>query len=243
MLLKWIMSSEKVESLDKYLEEIDEEDDKSSKGSKRSSGVSVEGFFLDNKVPITLLLIGMMLLGAGVFWNKGGFSSGSSNIEIVENTATQQESEVVVEVSGAVVKQGVYKLKSGSRVEDALVAAGGISADADRDWMEKTVNRAAKLTDGQKVYIASVNEQSDVMSANSSSLNEDSGENTNNTQTNLVNINTASQSELESLWGIGPVTAQNIIEQRPYSSVEELMSRKILKSNVYERNKDLLSVY
>jgi len=58
-----------------------------------------------------------------------------------------------------------------------------------------------------------------------------------------ININTASQNQLESLWGIGPVTAQNIIEQRPYSTVEELLNKKILKTNVYETNKDKLSVY
>src|SRR3989344_1087747 len=60
---------------------------------------------------------------------------------------------------------------------------------------------------------------------------------------NLININTASQSELESLWGIGPVYAQNIIEQRPYSSVEELLTKKIIKQNVYDRVKDQISVY
>jgi competence protein ComEA len=58
----------------------------------------------------------------------------------------------------------------------------------------------------------------------------------------LININTASASELESLWGIGPVYAQNIIEHRPYSKVEELLEKKVLKENVYERNKSLLTV-
>ena len=59
----------------------------------------------------------------------------------------------------------------------------------------------------------------------------------------LININTASQKELESLWGIGPVYAQNIIEHRPYSKVDELIEKKILKTNVYDRNKDTLTVY
>ena len=58
-----------------------------------------------------------------------------------------------------------------------------------------------------------------------------------------VNINSASQSELEGLWGIGPVYAQNIIEHRPYSKVEELIEKKILKTNVYDRNKETLTVY
>ncbi|EKD47123.1 MAG: helix-hairpin-helix DNA-binding motif-containing protein, partial [uncultured bacterium] len=61
--------------------------------------------------------------------------------------------------------------------------------------------------------------------------------------TKLININAASQSELETLWGIGPVTAQNIIEQRPYSSVEELLSKKIIKQNVYDKIKDQIAVW
>ena len=59
----------------------------------------------------------------------------------------------------------------------------------------------------------------------------------------LIDINTASQEELESLWGIGPVYAQNIIEQRPYSNVEELLTKKVIRSDIYEKNKDKLTVY
>lgn len=59
----------------------------------------------------------------------------------------------------------------------------------------------------------------------------------------MININTASQSELESLRGIGPVTGKNIIDHRPYSDVSELLSRGVLKKNVYEDNKDKMTVY
>ena len=58
-----------------------------------------------------------------------------------------------------------------------------------------------------------------------------------------ININTASVSELDRLWGVGPATAEKIIGGRPYSSVEELLSKKAVKSNVYERIKDEVSVY
>ncbi len=58
-----------------------------------------------------------------------------------------------------------------------------------------------------------------------------------------VNVNTASSAELDELWGIGPVTAEKVINGRPYGSVEELLTKKVLKSNVYERNKDKLAVY
>jgi len=149
----------------------------------------------------------------------------------------------VIEVSGAVETPGVYKLSTNARVEDALIAAGGISADADRNWMEKTLNRAAKITDGQKIYIPRINEQTGGASANNATGYQSTSSVGGSDFANTVNVNTASQKELESLWGIGPVTAQNIIEQRPYSTIEELLNKKILKTNVYETNINKLSVY
>jgi competence protein ComEA len=142
-----------------------------------------------------------------------------------------------------VEKPGVYKFTSGARVEEVLIVAGGISGDADRERMGKALNRAAKVTDGQKIHIPRVGESADVAGVEDfdgcqgETTDEGSGPNY------LININTARPKELESMWGIGPVTAQNITEQRPYSSVEELLTKKIIKSNVYEKNKDKLTVY
>ena len=151
--------------------------------------------------------------------------------------------ELVVEISGAIEKPGVYKLSAGSRVEDLLIAGGGISADADRERMEKMVNRAAKLSDGQKIYIQSINEQT--LGAGASNLD---GAKVDQGVTvvgagSLTNINSASQSELENLKGIGPVYAQSIIEHRPYSNVEELASKGALKQGVYEKIKDSVTAY
>ncbi|MGB6838846.1 MAG: SLBB domain-containing protein [Microgenomates group bacterium] len=109
---------------------------------------------------ILLFLIGIILIGSGLFLFKNRQSLHSSNIEVLES-ATESEidgSEVIIEVAGAVETPGVYKLSASARVEDALIAAGGISADADRDWMERTLNRASKISDGQKIYIPRINE-------------------------------------------------------------------------------------
>jgi len=194
---------------------------------------------------IAFLLVGVSLIGLGIVFTKNSGGVLSDKVEVLESATEGQNKndEIVVEVSGAVENPGVYKLSDNSRIEDALIAAGGVSADADRDWMEKVINRAAKITDGQKIYIAAVGEQTGALSASIGGGNQ-SGSSTNlASSSKLVNVNTASQNQLESLWGIGPVTAQNIIEQRPYSSVQELLDKKILKSNVYERNKDILTVY
>ena len=205
------------------------------------SDINWNELFFKYRFQILFFLIGAILIGLGLLLVKDSRIT-SSKIEVLESTTEGlgEDLEIVVEVAGAVEKPGVYKLTKGVRIEDALISAGGISADADRLWMEKSLNRAAKLVDGQKIYIPRKDEQISGVSIDNSggyqtiSSSQGSG---------LVNINSTSQKELESLWGIGPVTAQNIIEQRPYSSVEELLSKKVIKQNVYERNKDLLIAY
>ncbi len=214
---------------------VDESDDSVS---------SLQVFIYENRISVTLLLIGLIIAGMGVFYFRNVFSPQNGGVEILETTSESLSGEfIVVEVAGAVAVPGVYELDNGSRTDDAIKKAGGLSADADEGWMEITINRAAKLVDGQKVYIKSVDEQSDTLSASASGGDQSASSTFPIGGGGTVNINTSSANNLESLWGIGPVTAQNIIEQRPYSSVQELMDKKILKANVYERNKDLLTIY
>jgi len=70
-----------------------------------------------------------------------------------ENVASDSAKTLTVEIFGEVINPGVYKLPDGSRVDDLLIVAGGFSSSADRVWADKYLNRAAKITDGQKVYI------------------------------------------------------------------------------------------
>lgn len=184
---------------------------------------------------ITIFLLGTILIGGGVLLSGvSDFNFNSSNkVQIIE----EESKEFVVEVSGAVVSAGVYKLEKGSRIEDAIARAGGFSEKADLTWVSKVLNRASPLSDGQKIFIPEKGAPEKGAAVSNQSAK------TAGTQTSLININDASQSELEKLWGIGPVTAQKVIEGRPYSSVEELFTRKILKQNVFEKNKDLLTVY
>ena len=188
------------------------------------------------KWQLLMLLVGLILIGGGFV--LGNSSSGSPKVEIINDESSLNDlGDVVVEVSGQINKPGVYNLSAGSRVEDVINAAGGLTSEADTEFVEKRINRAARLSDGQKIYIPSEEENSKIPNSQNSN-NEILG-----VLDNLININTASQSELESQWGIGPVYAQNIIEQRPYSSVEELLTKKIIKQNVYDRVKDQISVY
>ncbi|MFV1917001.1 MAG: helix-hairpin-helix domain-containing protein [Patescibacteria group bacterium] len=211
--------------------------------SDKKKEFNFDEFIYKYRWTASLLLLGVILLGFGAFFAKESNNLSSTTVEVLDASSERKETiaEVVVEVSGAVESPGVYKLPSNARIEDALIAAGGVSVDSDREWMEKFLNRAAKIIDGQKIYIPRINE----IAENGTGLRSGrtSGPERGVVGENAININTATQNELESLWGIGPVYAQNIIEQRPYSSVKELLTRKIIKSNVYERNKDKLTVY
>ncbi len=202
----------------------------------------MDTFFSKWYKQIALALLGFIFLGLGIILSSSSFFQ-KPKVEVLEEGRTESSKDLKVEISGSVLKPGVYSLPPDSRVEDALILAGGFSEDADRNLVEKVINRAAKLTDGQKIYIPSLNEQSPTASANNNLGYSGGEEEVAGAYSNLVNINTSSQGELEELWGIGPVTAQNIIEQRPYSSVEELLTKKILKTNVYQKIKDQLTIF
>lgn len=144
-----------------------------------------------------------------------------------EATASGAMSQVMVDVEGAVVRSGVYQLPSGARVEDAIAAAGGFTKDVDSVALAKTINRAAKVVDGGKIYIP-------VLSSSPLSTLGD--------VSNLVSVNSGSQSNLESLPGVGPVTATKIIDNRPYQTLEELVSKKAMSQSLFDKLKDQLSL-
>ncbi|KKQ92579.1 MAG: Competence protein ComEA helix-hairpin-helix repeat protein [Candidatus Woesebacteria bacterium GW2011_GWB1_39_10] len=196
------------------------------------------------RYPLLILLGGLIATGAGVFFIKSGLASPSTKVEVLNNNeGPDVHQDLTVEIAGEVVKPGVYKLSGDSRIEDLLVISGGFSVNADRVWTDKYLNRAAKLTDGQKVYIPSVDKQSDSLSAKT-----DGGIKVDQavlgvTGSHPVNINTASLSELDTLPGIGQVYGQNIIEHRPYSTTGELVSKGAIKQSLYEKIKDRITVY
>ena len=205
---------------------------------------NLEVFLNRYKLVLSIFLGGLILIGVGVFFWKNGNSFTSSKVEILEsNLQTTQAARIVVEIAGAIEKPGVYTFDQGARVDEVLIASGGLTAQANREWFEKTINRAAKLIDGQKIYIPKIDEQTNVLSASSGGGDQtvSSGDTAENQ--NLVNINEASASELDKLPGIGPVYAQSIIDHRPYSTVEELLTKGALKKNVYEKVKDKVVTY
>ncbi|MBI3443334.1 helix-hairpin-helix domain-containing protein [Candidatus Woesebacteria bacterium] len=204
-----------------------------------------EEFLFRFRYPILAFLVGIILLGLGFFLTKNGTNLSGTKVEVLEATTEGQEASsfVVVEIAGQVEKPGVYKLPSGVRIEDLLIVSGGLSQNADRVWVEKSLNRAAKLSDGQKIYIPMVGEHSDSLSAKNSGIYQNISSSFSDQGSGLVDINRATLKELDALPGIGQVYAQNIIEHRPYSSIGELLSKGVLKKSVYEKIKDKIVVY
>jgi len=206
--------------------------------------MKIDELFLKYRYSVLILLVGLILAASGLFFSKSGLLSPSTKVEVLTSTTSGPVSgEVTVEISGEVVTPGVYKLPGGSRVEDILIMSGGFSAKADRSWTDKYLNRAAKITDGQKIYIPSAGQQSGVLSAKNTVGDQTVSSTFSSDSTTQININTASLSELDTLPGIGPVYGQSIIEHRPYSTVEELLSKEVLKASVYQKVKDKVTVY
>lgn len=151
------------------------------------------------------------------------------------------ETEVYVDVDGAVARPGVYRLKDGARVSQAIDAAGGLTAEADVTGL----NRASKVTDGQKIYVPTVGEQQAALAAGGA----EGGAATVSgagTSSGLVNINTASATELQTLSGIGPSMAQSIIDERTkngaFASVDDLMRVSGIGEKKLAKIKDCICV-
>jgi competence protein ComEA len=130
-------------------------------------------------------------------------------------------SEIVVDVGGAVARPGLVRLRPGDRVGDAIEAAGGFGPRVDLAETGRSLNLAQPLTDGLKVLVPELG------ASGGPRANADDGR---------IDLNTADQAALESLPGIGPVTATKIMEARaeqPFRSVEDLRDRGIVGDAVY----------
>lgn len=164
--------------------------------------------------------------GAGLASSAGPASSGGAT----SGGDTAGSGQIVVDVDGAVAHPGLYKLPPDSRVQAALAAAGGLSPQAD----VHRINRAAKLHDGQKLYVLSQGESGPPQAASGgqscegqSCTSAEGGVAGSDTEgQGLVNINTANATQLTQLPGVGPAIAQKIIDYRtangPFTSVDDL---------------------
>ena len=165
-----------------------------------------------------------------------------------ENGTKNLDGKIVIHITGAVKKTGILVLPEGARIADAIDAAGGNTENADLD----EVNLAYVLLDGQKVYIPSKEDK--VKLESKAYITSRSGNNVIVQATNedkkegsgKVNINTATQSELENLPGVGEAIASRIIEYREqngkFNKIEDLQNVKGIGDAKFNNMKDYVII-
>lgn len=156
--------------------------------------------------------------------------------------------QIVVDISGAVNKPGVYKFSKPSRINDVLEKVGGLAYNADNYYFYRNFNLAAYIFDQEKIYIPYLWEvETGIFVENPRILNyltalpQIKNAVIENEQLK-TNINIATIDELDELSGIGTITAQKIIQNRPYTKIEELETKKIVNKSVFENIKDQIDI-
>jgi len=190
---------------------------------------------LKDEHKLTLIGLTVAVLVGGLVYAYNHFLVPSHPSEILDNPEKifmkPVSAGLKVHVSGAVRREGVYVAKFGDRVVDLITLAGGSLPNADLS----ALNLAEELKDGQKVVIPVKEYQSIGASEGRGSGDQKSRKAEIGKK---ININTASLSELDELPGVGPATAQKIIEARPFSKLEDIMKIPRFGKSKFEKLKD-----
>lgn len=195
---------------------------------------------IGDRIAIAALAVALVAVGLGAWLVLGAAAQGQPAgdplldpfAEASSSAAAQVAGVVVVDVEGAVKRPGIIELAAGSRVADAIEAAGGYASDADLAAAAAQVNLAAVVRDGQQVVVPTLG-----AAAGSGG---DGG-----ASDGLVNLNTATPDALDALPGIGPVTVDKIVaarDERPFATLDELVTRKVLTSAQLAKVRDLVTL-
>ncbi len=181
-------------------------------------------------------------------FTKDNISKSNESLSDTNENIIQENVKIVVYVAGEVVNPGVYEMQRNDRIADVIERAGGLKSEADI----KNINLAFALEDGMKVYIPNINEK-DVNSiilngefeANNS-ISSDSSKNTKMSNNSKVNINVATQEQLELLPGIGSSTANKIVNYRnehgKFKCIEDIKNVSGIGDSKFTKIKDLITI-
>ncbi|MFC1722397.1 helix-hairpin-helix domain-containing protein [Patescibacteria group bacterium] len=206
--------------------------------------------------PFTVLFLVYLLAVATSVIVSTQIKDNTSKIEIFTNDGSindkkPEENKMYSDIAGAVNSPGVYELSGDYRIGDLIALAGGISEDASEEWISKVLNLSIKVTDGQKIYIPFKWDVFDpsydieplplvkkLVGEYSASVV--SKESPRKADTVLLNVNIASQEELDTLPGIGPTYAGKIYQNRPYEDFSSLLEKSGISNKILEKIKDLI---
>jgi competence protein ComEA len=213
-------------------------------------GVKILENLTKNQRIIIFIIIIIISIGMLYFIYSKNQIKETTSIEdeiLISNSTEKEENEkkeqVIIHITGSVKNPGIVKLKEGSRIEDAIEAAGGLTENADIT----NVNLAYVLDDGIKIKIPSVTDEDIEDEVISENIGENIVEENNETSKgNIVNINKATESELQELPGIGSSLASKIIEYRnqngKFNNIEDIKNVNGIGESKYSSIKDLIKV-
>lgn len=166
-----------------------------------------------------------------------------------------QSPHIYVEISGAILEPDVYEVPPGTRLKKVIEMAGGLSDLADKRYVARNYNLAKFVGDQEKIYIPYLQdisngtfvEQKRILEYLSPLYSTQSkpielGVLSTPQSSGNISLNSASLSELDTLPGVGPVTAQKITDNRPYTSIDELVSKSVVNQSTFDKIRDLVSL-
>jgi len=202
-------------------------------------------------VEIILLTVALVItITALAIYSKN--NQENTDQEIATNNQPEQtlSGKIFIDISGAVKKPSLYQLNFGARIKEVIDRAGGLSDEADTKFFNRNFNLARIVTDQEKIYIPSIIEinsgvfvQSQrTLDYNSPAVLSSEALAKEEVTQSLINLNSATIEELDQLPGVGQVTANKIITGRPYTTLEELLMKKVINKGVFEKIKNLISI-
>ena len=196
------------------------------------------------KIIVVILIIFMCLI-IGYYFISKTQKNDYSELETIAEEKEQEEEiieedKIIVHITGEVENEGIIELEKGARISDAIEKAGGTTEEANI----ADVNLAYSLKDGQKIKIPNINEEDEQI------IKEEAGEDIiiegDNKKEEKININTANQTELETLSGIGPSTALKIInykkEHGKFNNIEDIKNVPGIGESKFENIKEYICV-
>lgn len=199
--------------------------------------------FLAEIILISLAFLITTITAFLYFQSVKNYEKQEKNESVAVAETMAKPSKIYVDVSGSVKNPGLYEALNGQRLESIIKKAGGLTDSADKDFFARNFNLASEVSDRQKIYIPTVwevangyftekgREMSYVDDQNDIPINAD-----------LIDINKATLEELDTIPGVGLVTAQKIINNRPYGALQELVDKKVFSKNALEKIKEMIGI-
>ncbi len=198
---------------------------------------------INKKQKIVLIFVSIFIVCIAYYINTSQQKENIINSEdtVEENKINTEEEKIVIHISGAVNKEGVIEILSTARIKDAIEMAGGVKENADLT----NINLAQVLEDGVKIYIP-IKEEQVLEEKTSKNVEVNNVKLEDSNKTNIVNINTANQTQLETLPGIGASTALKIINYRKqngkFNNIEDIKQVSGIGESKFNKIKNFIKV-